>query len=101
MSKSCNFGTLEESLIRDRIVVGIKENSVRKRLLQETKLTLKDTINICKSSETTIKQLNATNSDDVAFVSKSETSNPPDKKCRGKCTIYLKIWHRMLIYHTA
>ena len=82
MSKSCNFGTLEESLIRDRIVVGIKENSVRKRLLQESKLTLKDTIDICKSSETTSKQLKAMNSDDVAFVSlcQHKTYKTPDKK---------------------
>ena len=55
MSKTCNFGDLhvQESLIRDRIVVGLRDNSVRKRLLQESKLTLKGTIDICKSSETT------------------------------------------------
>ena len=31
--KTCNHGTLEESLIRDRIVIGIRENATRKKLL--------------------------------------------------------------------
>ena len=33
--KTCNYGTLEESLIRDRIVIGIRENATRKKLLQD------------------------------------------------------------------
>ena len=66
MSKTCNFGDLQECLIRDRTVVGLRDNSVRKRLLQESKLTLKGTIDICKSSETTHRQLKAMNSDDVS-----------------------------------
>ena len=77
MSKTCNFGDLQESLIRDRIVVGLRDNSVRKRLLQESKLTLKFTIDICKSSETTHRQLKAMNSDDVSYmknVKKTDTA---------------------------
>ena len=77
MSKTCNFGDLQESLIRDRIVVGLRDNSVRKRLLQESKLTLKGTIDICKSSETTHRQLKAMNSDDVSYmknVKKTDTA---------------------------
>ena len=35
--KTCNYGTLEESLIRDRIVIGIRENATRKKLLQDFK----------------------------------------------------------------
>ena len=33
-AKSCEFGTLEDSLIRDRVVCGIDEKSVRERLLR-------------------------------------------------------------------
>ena len=68
LSKTCNSGTLEENLIRDRIVVGLKENVVRKRLLQERKLTLKDCIDICKSNGSTAIRLQAMNQEDVAYV---------------------------------
>ena len=33
LSKSCNYGSLTDSLIRDRMVVGISDNSVRNKLL--------------------------------------------------------------------
>ena len=33
LAKTCNFGNLEDNLIRDRIVMGIKDNSTRKKLL--------------------------------------------------------------------
>lgn len=46
LAKTCNFGILEDSLIRDRIVTGVKDNQARKKLLQVSKLTLKDCIDI-------------------------------------------------------
>jgi hypothetical protein len=38
--KNCNFGSLEDELIRDRVVYGIKSERVRERLLLERELTL-------------------------------------------------------------
>ena len=35
MSNTCEFGDLKESLIRDRVVFGIQDNSVRERLLRD------------------------------------------------------------------
>ena len=32
---TCNFGTLEEEMIHDRIVIGIRDNRTRERLLRE------------------------------------------------------------------
>ena len=57
LAKTCNFGTLGNSLIRDRLVVGIRDNNLRKRLLQASTLTLKEAIDICRSYETTGLQL--------------------------------------------
>ena len=58
LAQSCNFCTcLKETLLRDRVVLGVKDNSVRKKLLQERKLTLAKALDICRSSETTSKQL--------------------------------------------
>lgn len=33
LAKTCNYGALTDALIRDRIVVGINDNSARKKLL--------------------------------------------------------------------
>lgn len=49
--KKCNYDTLEESLIRDRMVIGIRENTTRKKLLQDSKLTLTSCIDICRANE--------------------------------------------------
>ena len=71
LAKTCNYGTLEENLIRDRIVMGIRENSTRKRLLQESELTLNRCIDICRANESTAIQLKAIgNEEDVNVVKK-------------------------------
>ena len=52
MMKTCNFcGCLTDSLLRDRIVLGIRDDQTRKRLLQERNLDIKKCIDICKSGE--------------------------------------------------
>ena len=47
--KTCNFGILQDNLLRDRVVLGIRENSTRKKLLAESKLTLEKCISICRA----------------------------------------------------
>jgi hypothetical protein len=74
LAKTCNFGTLENSLIRDRLVVGIRDNNIRKRLLQVSKLTLKDAIDICRSYESTCLQLKAMSQE--AEVHKVDKAKP-------------------------
>ena len=44
-------------MIRDRLVIGINDNATQKKLLQDRKLTLTKAIDICRSSETTKKQV--------------------------------------------
>ena len=51
LATTCNFGGLEESLICDRIVIGIKDHSVRKRLIREKNLTLNAALDICRVAE--------------------------------------------------
>ena len=38
--KSCDYGALEESILKDRIVIGIREDSTRRKLLQIRKLDM-------------------------------------------------------------
>ena len=39
LAVTCAFATLEDSLIRDRIVIGIRDDATRRRLLQTKKLS--------------------------------------------------------------
>ena len=39
-SKTCEFGELKNSLIKDRIVCGIDNRELRERLLRDTKITM-------------------------------------------------------------
>ena len=57
MVKTCNFTALEDSLLRDRIVMGIHEDSTHKKLLQTRNLDLKLTINICHRTEISLRQV--------------------------------------------
>ena len=68
LAKTCNYGSLTDSLIRDRMVVGINNDSARKKLLQTSKLTLGQCIDICRSSQTSARQLKEMNQEDVCFV---------------------------------
>lgn len=58
-SKSCDFGTLHDSLIKDRIVVGVYNDTDREKLLSEEELTLDKAIKICRASEQARSQINS------------------------------------------
>lgn len=55
--KACEFGTLHSSLIKDRIVCAIDNNSVREWLLRNTELTLEVAINTVRAAETSKTQI--------------------------------------------
>ena len=56
-AKSCEFGTLKDSLIRDRIVCGISSDSTRAKLLREANLTIERAIDICRADEAMVTQM--------------------------------------------
>ena len=69
LAKTSNFGELRDNLTCDRIVIGIWDNSIRKKLLAEGTLTLDKCINICRANETTTKQLKEiSQSEDVNVI---------------------------------
>ena len=52
LSKNCNFcTTCHDTMIRDHIVTEINNNTLRKKLLAEPKLTLKQAEDICGANE--------------------------------------------------
>ncbi|KXJ07257.1 hypothetical protein AC249_AIPGENE25139 [Exaiptasia diaphana] len=57
LSKNCSFDKLTASLIRDRLIVGMKDASSRQRLLQEKALSLEKCLEIARSFEATKARL--------------------------------------------
>lgn len=56
-SENCEFGTMKDDLIKDRIVCGIRNGALRQRLLREHDLTLTQAIDTCRTAEITEKRL--------------------------------------------
>ena len=50
---TCEYGQLKDELIRDKIVLGIANESTRRRLLRGRDLTLITAIEICRAAELT------------------------------------------------
>ena len=82
-AKSCEFGDLQDSLVRDKIVCGIRHDQVRGRLLRETDLTLEKAVGICRAAEasaTQIKNLSVSDSQDAQAVHAVKSKKQPYRK---------------------
>ena len=55
--KTCEYGVLADSIITDRIVMGIHDDATRERLLLKGKLDLQTAITICHAAESASRQL--------------------------------------------
>ena len=68
----CN---LKEEMIRDRLLGEISDNALRKKLLQESQLTLEKCMDYCRAAEAASSQLKEISShgpDTVIYLSKSK-----------------------------
>ena len=71
LTDTCNFGTLKEEVIRERIVCGVRDSNLRKKLLKVPERTLKKCIDMCCSTEAMSAQnSHAPPSPEVNFVKK-------------------------------
>ena len=57
MASSCKYGALTDEMIRDRIVIGVRDKDSKLRLLKEDELDLNKALSICRSNEAASKQL--------------------------------------------
>ena len=57
LAKTCNFGQLEERLIRDQVVMGVKEDGLREKLLEIKDLTLDKCLQTGRAFEASKQQL--------------------------------------------
>ena len=86
-AETCEFENLKDSLIKDKIVSGIRDDPVRSRLLRENKLTLNRAEEICRAAELSELQLKLMKNDQDSicpvFANKtkydqSQTKNPSE-----------------------
>jgi len=57
LAATWEFAALKVEMIRDRLVCGITDNSIRRKLLQEPKFSLVKCLDICRSTEATTTHL--------------------------------------------
>ena len=71
---TCELGTLKDDLIRDRIVCGVRDNGIRRKLFKESGLSLPKCVDICRTNEVTTAQLK-----DNWRRTRSESGHPEGK----------------------
>jgi hypothetical protein len=70
LSKVCDFGSLADEMLKDKIVIGIQNDNLRETLLQDAKLTLERAVNKCQASERSKHQLKEMGSLEINYVPK-------------------------------
>ena len=80
MGGTCEFGTLRNSLIKDRIVLGVSNCKTRERLLRVQELTFEKAFDMVRLAEMTEKQLQELESDSLVHGIGKEKSKSVLKK---------------------
>ena len=79
--KSCNFcDCLADTLLRDQLVMGIRDDETRNKLLEISDLTLTRCIDLCRANEATgarMKQMNAKGGGDEVHGVRQKTKSRP------------------------
>ncbi|XP_036347184.1 uncharacterized protein LOC118756529 [Rhagoletis pomonella] len=75
LSATCGFGNLKDSLIKDRVVCGIRDTELRNRLLREENLDLDKCIPICRAVELADMQMKTIGEDSKIHVIKRKVEN--------------------------
>lgn len=68
LASSCDFGTLTDELIRDRLVIGVQDRDLKGRLLRQKGLSLQKALEVRKSNEVTKQQLKSLEKEEKSSV---------------------------------
>ncbi|CAB4044721.1 Transposon Ty3-G Gag-Pol poly, partial [Paramuricea clavata] len=86
IAKNCNFGSLKDELIRNRLVYGTNSERIKERLLRgEEELTLVKALKICRADEQSNKQLKAMNGENETDSKSKNFAKRDDKQQEFKC----------------
>ena len=88
LAQSCQFGALQDSLIRDRLVIGTTDGSTRQRLLRERPvpdlIRVTEALQAAEISEVHRKQMNANPGAEVNAVRKAKGKSQNSAKWKAK-----------------
>ncbi|CAG2198015.1 unnamed protein product [Mytilus edulis] len=93
LASTCNYGAINDSLVRDRIVCGISNSSLRERLLRTLDLTLDKTMQLGRAAELTnerIKTLENPTAASNTEVNAVRNKTKPNTKFKQKQSTYVK-----------
>ena len=71
LAEHCQYGRLHDEMVRDRIVVGIKDSKLSEKLQMDNELTLEKAISLARNSES-VKQQQSTLKTDLLMEPKIE-----------------------------
>ena len=80
LSQTCNFGPLADLLIRDRLICGILNEHLRKRMLRNEELTLDKAVTMRRIAENTASLLKSLKVVDSTIEINQNTTNQSDSK---------------------
>ena len=83
LSEFCNFGDSLDSMLRDRLVCGIQDENIQKRLLAEKKLTFAKAMELVQRMEAAtknVRELHSPQQAEVAVPSEVHQVGPPQQQ---------------------
>ena len=104
-ARCCEFGDQHDSMIRDRIVFGVRDSRLKERLLRESsELTLEKAASICRAGEASSSQVKELEDSDksvsVHWVeNKFDSRRPkqPRSKLPFNCSKALNIFRNLVL----
>lgn len=81
--KTCGFGVLADDMLKDQIVYGVREEAMRRSLLQKRDLKLTNCIDLCKAAEQSAVQTRQMKEQEGVFAVKRQESKPQQKSTAG------------------
>ena len=83
-AQTCQFENLKDSMIRDRLVLGVTNTRVRERLLREENLNLDKAVKICQAAEATERQIQTLSTEKGASSSDVNYCQNTGRRQHGK-----------------
>uniref|UniRef100_A0A6P7EX44 Uncharacterized protein LOC114324156 n=1 Tax=Diabrotica virgifera virgifera TaxID=50390 RepID=A0A6P7EX44_DIAVI len=84
LAQTCEFTTFRDEMIRDRLVIGIRDTQLQQRLLDENDLNLDKVINAGRTAEISKKQAKTLQGKHNSHVTQNESINVIEKRTNKK-----------------
>ncbi|GBM50140.1 hypothetical protein AVEN_63900-1 [Araneus ventricosus] len=81
--KSCEFGDQSDSVVHDRIVLGVGDASLQERMLRESDLSLERAIDLGKTAELSKIRAQTVQGQNVDFVGRRSVPQKPVSSCEA------------------